>query len=113
MREKVTRFRSDSPNIPNIYGHVLPDHASQLDMEDITGHNNGQVPLAQKEGLLGSTPEEGGDTTKDDRADDTKLEMGSGNRIKNTSGSTGGGRHPDEGLDEENKNLGGDIQQAA
>ncbi len=64
-------------------------------------------------GNMGSTPEEGGDTTKDHRAPHPDTEMGKGNRRKDTSGATmDESKAAEEGLDEDTANLGAETDRA-
>lgn len=78
-------------------------------MENRGRLDDGQAPPAQREGMLGSTEQEGGDTTKDIRTDDLNNELGSGNRRRATGGATPGTARAEEGLSEETANLGSEI----
>lgn len=79
-------------------------------MENNERLDDGNVPLAQREDLLGSTEQEGGNATKDVAADEMNNEFGSGNRLRTTSGATPVTERAGEGLDDDAKNLGSEIQ---
>jgi hypothetical protein len=78
-----------------------------LGMENHGRLDNGNVPLAQKEHLLGGSEQEGGDATKDTVVEN---ELGHGNRQHITSGATSTTERAEEGLDEDAANLGSEVQ---
>lgn len=68
--------------------------------------------VRDKKGTIGSTEQEGGDTTEDRNADEQNTEFISGNRQRTTTGATPETRKAEERLDEAAANLGSEIRRA-